>query len=65
MYLIIAVVKSSAAGHGWHGGEGSRDRNVLSKKDKKKYVGAAKTVAAKKVAQPKGAPKVKKPKKGG
>ena len=56
------MVKSSSATHGWHGGEGTRDRSVLSKKDKKKYSGVNKTVAAKKVAQPKGAPRAKKKK---
>ena len=35
---------------------------ALSKKDKKKYSGVNKTVAAKKVAQPKGAPRAKKKK---
>jgi hypothetical protein len=36
---------------------------VLSKKDRKKYAGQAKTVASKKVAQPKGAPRLQKQKK--
>jgi hypothetical protein len=52
LFCAFNMVKSSSGQH-WQGGEGGRDRATLSKKDRKKYAGANKTAAVKKVTGPK------------
>lgn len=52
LFCSFNMVKSASASH-WNAGEGGRDRGTLSKKDRKKYAGANKTVSVSRTGGPK------------